>query len=255
MPPGLDYTIFAVTDLSMCTSSHDGGTSFLEPYSTGARLKVDDSAMNESSEPSADQIDPTYGFADFIQSMDIILCGRGSYDQIMHCNSGQWPYPKQRLIVFTSTPLTEPVPQRSESSKCANNADCYQTTDVGACLCLSGPQLSHHPPPPNAEAFSGDPLQLVQKLAKESVKARKFKRESVWVMGGPAVRGAMLQLGVVERVELVMVPRVMSSPGGIPLWSFGDDESGNNNVDLELIDCRSYENGVVSLSYSVVGRS
>lgn len=115
MSPGPDYTIFGITDLSMCTSSHDGGTSFLEAYASGSKLKVDDSVMNESE--TSDLVDPTYGFAEFIQSMDIILVGRGSYDLIMHHQSGQWPYPQKRLIVFTATPLTEPILQRPESSK------------------------------------------------------------------------------------------------------------------------------------------
>jgi hypothetical protein len=115
MPPGPDYTIFAITDLSMCTSTHDGGTSFLEAYAAGSKLKVDDSVMNESE--TSDPVDPTYGFADFIQIMDIILVGRGSYDLIMHHNSGHWPYPQKRLIVFTATPLTEPIPPRPDSSR------------------------------------------------------------------------------------------------------------------------------------------
>jgi riboflavin biosynthesis pyrimidine reductase len=73
-------------------------------------------------------------------------------------------------------------------------------------------------------------------------------------MGGPTVRGAMLELGVVERVELVMVPRIMNSAGGAPLWTFGDND-GSQSVELQLIDSRSYENGVVSLSYVVLGQS
>lgn len=67
-------------------------------------------------------------------------------------------------------------------------------------------------------------------------------------MGGSQVRGAMLQLGVVERVEIVMVPRIMKE--GTPLWSFGGSLN-DEDLHMELIDCRSYENGVVSLSYSV----
>lgn len=117
---------------------------------------------------------------------------------------------------------------------------------------ISGHQLSHYPPPLNTEQFSGSPYQLVQLLEKEGNKSRKFKRESVWVMGGPSVRGEMIKIGAVERVEIVMVPRIVN--GGIPVWSFGSAEPGFSEVPLELIDCRSYENGVVGLSY-VVNRS
>ncbi|PVF98724.1 hypothetical protein CPB86DRAFT_814565 [Serendipita vermifera] len=222
--PGPDYTIFAITDLSMCTAQHNGDTSFLTPYTNGAKqiIKSEDSSMGDERET-----DPSYGFDDFLASMDILVCGRLTYEQIMHNSKGQWPYLRKRLIVFSSTPLGEPTP----------NAD-------------SGSQLPLYPPPPGAEAFPGSPSQLVQKLAKEGTKSRKFKRESVWVMGGPKVRGAMLQLGVVERIELVMVPKILND--GIPLWSLGPSPDDKQDVQLELIECRSYENGVVGLSYSVV---
>jgi len=110
--PGPDYTIFAATDLAMCTSSGDGGTSFLEAYAPGSRLRPggEESSLDESSVSD-------YGFEDFIRSMDIILCGRGTYDQIMHYSAGKWPYPQKRLIVFTVTPLTEPSPQRPDSGE------------------------------------------------------------------------------------------------------------------------------------------
>ncbi|KIM27808.1 hypothetical protein M408DRAFT_159458 [Serendipita vermifera MAFF 305830] len=221
--PGLDYNIFAFCDLSMRTSDSDGGASFLAPYASGSKLRINESSMDEST--TTDAIDPTYGFDEFIRSMDIIVCGRGHYDQIMHQTSGKWPYPQQRLIVFTETPLTEPAP---------------------ACPSTSS-QPSHHAPPSNAEAFAGTPAELAQKLSKDGIKSRKFKRQAVWVMGGPKVRGAMLELGEIGRVELVIVPRIMTSSGGVPLWSFGGDEK--QDVELDLIDSRSYENGVVSLSY------
>jgi hypothetical protein len=102
--PGPDYTIFAMTDLTMCTSLPNGDTSFLAPYANGARLvpKNEDSSMGE--------IDPSYGFDDFLDSMDILVCGRKTYDQIMHNSKGQWPYLRKRLIVFSATPLGEPMP-------------------------------------------------------------------------------------------------------------------------------------------------
>jgi hypothetical protein len=99
--PGPDYTLFAITDLSMCTSLHNGDTSFLLPYSTGARLKTGENLHED--------IDPSYGFENFLNSMDILLCGRHTYDHIMHHAQGQWPYPRKRLIVFSATPLSEPL--------------------------------------------------------------------------------------------------------------------------------------------------
>jgi riboflavin biosynthesis pyrimidine reductase len=69
-------------------------------------------------------------------------------------------------------------------------------------------------------------------------------------MGGPSVRGEMLKLGAVERVEIVMVPRIIN--GGTPIWTFGTSrEQDFQQVPMELIDCRTYENGVLALSYAV----
>lgn len=104
--PGPDYTIFAITDLSMCTAQHNGDTSFLRPFSNGSKLvsKGEDNTSDER------EVDPSYGFDDFLASMDILLCGRHTYNQIMQHSQGQWPYPKKRLIVFSETPLNDPVP-------------------------------------------------------------------------------------------------------------------------------------------------
>ncbi|KAG8828261.1 hypothetical protein FRC19_008377 [Serendipita sp. 401] len=229
---GPDYMIFAVTDLSMHTSLQDGDNSFLASYSKGARLTSKSEEMEDDSKE--EHIDTTYGFDDFLRNMDIILCGRGTYDQIMTRQQGQWPYPSHRLIVFSETPLDQPVP--------TSNAPVY-------------------PPPANSSAFGGTPQDLVTKLSKEKTRSRSFKRSSVWVLGGPTVRGAMLQLGVVGRVELVVVPTIIKRAntaggnGGVPLWAFPANEDGGSSahedVRLELIDCRSYENGVIALSYTV----
>ena len=121
-------------------------------------------------------------------------------------------------------------------------------------------------PPPNSEHFTGTPAQLVQKLIRDNTKQRRFRRESVWVMGGASVRGALLQLGAIERIELVVVPKIVtrgspfaprSGDVGVPLFAFpaieGAQEEEQGDVDLQLIECRSYENGVIGLSYVVGG--
>lgn len=106
MPGPPDYTIYAFTDMSMCTSASNGDTSFLLPYNSGARLtpKAGEDAQQER------EVEPSYGFDDFLSSMDILVCGRRTYDQIMHQAKGQWPYPRKRLIVFSRSPLNEPLP-------------------------------------------------------------------------------------------------------------------------------------------------
>jgi hypothetical protein len=115
--PGPDYTIFALTDLAMCTTQHNGDRSFLSPFADGSKLvsKGEDNTNEEH------KVDPSYGFDDFLASMDILLCGRYTYDQIMHYSKGQWPYPNKRLIVFSETALTEP-PHRVDSGEGAEGS-------------------------------------------------------------------------------------------------------------------------------------
>ncbi|KAG8802077.1 hypothetical protein FRC16_010450 [Serendipita sp. 398] len=154
-----------------------------------------------------EHIDTTYGFDDFLRNMDIILCGRGTYDQIMTRQQGQWPYPSHRLIVFSETPLDQPVPTSNEHHTTPSFSTFIAHEGAKA---LTSPQLAPvYPPPANSSAFGGTPQDLVTKLSKEKTRSRSFKRSSVWVLGGPTVRGAMLQLGVVGRVELVVVPTII----------------------------------------------
>lgn len=245
----------------MCTSLTDGDRSFLEPFARGSRLlskpndeatgsRDEDTSMRNASnkgdaQKEVQDIDPSYGFDEFLASMDILICGRGLYEQTMQRTNGKWPYTGKRLIVFSAVPLSEPVSSPDGQ-----------------------PPQRPFTPPPNSEHFTGTPAQLMQKLFRDNTRSRKFRRESVWVMGGASIRGALLQLGAIERIELVVVPKIItrgnpfaprSGSVGVPLWAFPSIEGGQEeeraDVDLQLIECRSYENGVLGLSYVVGGMS
>lgn len=203
------FLIFVVADIAMKTSRENGDTSFQVPFRDGSTFQQSDGEAT---------FDSTYGFEEFSGELDMIICGRHMYDLVMNLNKGNWPYPQKRLIILTTTPLTQ-APK---------------------------PPLSYFPAPSCAEAFSDDLDHLIEKLAKEGAKKRYFKQELAWVMGGPRLRGAFVNRKLIDRAEIIMVPKLMAD-GVVPVWTL--DGVNSMDVDLRLIECRAFKNGVVGLSY------
>ncbi len=44
------------------------------------------------------------GYADFMASVDVLIMGRNTYDQV--ASFDPWPYPDKRVVVLTSRPIT-----------------------------------------------------------------------------------------------------------------------------------------------------
>lgn len=49
-----------------------------------------------------------FGIEAFLESVDAILMGRGTYDAVRHM--GEWPYPDKAVIVMTGRPLVDAPP-------------------------------------------------------------------------------------------------------------------------------------------------
>lgn len=79
-----------------------------------------------------------------------------------------------------------------------------------------------------------------------SLKAQAGK--DVWLMGGAALFRFLIDAGLVDRVEVTVIP-LMLGAGGIPLLPAGQ------RCQLHLEECRPYPSGVISLKYSVHNRS
>ena len=93
--------------------------------------------------------------------------------------------------------------------------------------------------PASAFAWNGsDAAGLVERLRGEAA-------GGVWVVGGGKTAGLLLAEGLLEEVELTVMPLLLGR--GIPLWP----EQGSGHHRLELLRAHGHQNGAVHLHYRV----
>lgn len=87
------------------------------------------------------------------------------------------------------------------------------------------------------EFYSGDLVRLVNDRLRPVFR-------SIWIVGGGAVSGACLRLGLADEVRYSIMPVVIGE--GIPFFAgLGRD------VALHLVEVRAYKSGMVALSHEV----
>ena len=85
---------------------------------------------------------------------------------------------------------------------------------------------------------SDDPAGTVATLKQQSGK-------DIWLFGGAGLFGSLLGLGLVDRVEVAIIPVILG--GGVPL-----SHDLQRRAELQLIDHRVYPTtGTVSLTYTI----
>lgn len=91
---------------------------------------------------------------------------------------------------------------------------------------------------PTVEFLAGDLRAIVE---------QKLRREfaSIWVVGGGALCGECLRLGLVDEVRLSLLPIVIGK--GIPFFNGLDKD-----VALHLKEVKAYKNGMVALCHDVI---
>ena len=93
--------------------------------------------------------------------------------------------------------------------------------------------------PPNAG------VTIVSENAGEVV--RNLKNESgkdIWLMGGGILAASLLRERLVDEIGVTIQPILLGS--GIPLFP-----DLGLQIDLQLLECKTYKNGLVNLSYRV----
>jgi len=90
------------------------------------------------------------------------------------------------------------------------------------------------------EFYSGDLARLVNDRLRPTF-------ASIWFVGGGAVSGECLRLGLADEIRYSILPILIGD--GIPFF-----EDGDKDVALHLADVRAYKSGMVELCYGVLGR-
>lgn len=214
------YAVFAFVDLAnnIADSTYLGAHAL---DNTSGSLPVHPYPINTSIDGESSPADLLgYGFPEFFNEVTVILLGKKMYDLLMLSNNGHWPYPTKRVIVLTTTPLDCP-------SADLNAEDVRWQVE------------------PTIEAFSGTIQDFQAKLVKEGLK-KKWGRDLVWVLGGSALIDACMEIKLIDRVDLVVLPCIF--PAFTPFW-----KGSRNGVlhQLELIESHSTADGAVCSSYSV----
>ena len=91
---------------------------------------------------------------------------------------------------------------------------------------------------PGVEIVGDDPAGFVEALRRED-------GEDVWLMGGGVLFRSLLDAGLVDGVEVAVVPVLLGQ--GIPLLP-----SWKGDARLELLDMERYPSGIVQLRYRVL---
>lgn len=103
--------------------------------------------------------------------------------------------------------------------------------------CIVVTSRSMETAPDNVEPWIGDLGQLVDEL-------RRQKTGDVWVAGGAKAIRAFMDLGVIDHLDLFVMPLLLGD--GKPLF-----ERSDRTARLTLLAAKSFANGVVKLSYVV----
>ena len=90
MPPKRRVILYIAASLDGFIAGPDGNVDWLTPF------------------PGED-----HGYAEFIASIDTLIMGRKTYDQML--SFGDWPHGTMRSIVLTSSPLPDERPARVEA--------------------------------------------------------------------------------------------------------------------------------------------
>ena len=90
-------------------------------------------------------------------------------------------------------------------------------------------------------------IELIRKDAVEFIRSlRTEEGKNIFVMGGGMLARPLFEANLIDEVGVTIHPVLLGS--GTPLF-----HEMSHRIDLELITCRSFKNGCVSLTYRVTG--
>lgn len=139
-----------------------------------------------------------HGYDEFMATVDALVIGRKTYETVLGFEA--WPYGEKPVFVLSGSPLA-PAP-------------------VGAVL----------------ERMSGDPVEIVSRLAGRGI-------GHIYVDGGDTIQ-RFLRAGLIRRLVITRVPVLIGT--GIPLFG-----ALRRDIVLEHVGTRQFASGLVQTEYIV----
>lgn len=81
-------------------------------------------------------------------------------------------------------------------------------------------------------------------IAKQVAKIKKEEGKDIWLFGGAGLTSSLMNLKLVDEISLAVHPVILG--GGQPLFN-----EITKRIKLKLIDTKTYDTGLVSLTYSL----
>lgn len=184
--------------------------------------------------PTPSDPNEDFGFADFLASVDVVVMGRKTFDQVAaFVNDGvPWPYAGKPVYVVSRTMRQEDIPPETLAAARASDENKETKISVSA----------------------ASPAETLRVVARETRKTKGSRPLRAYVDGGSIVR-ALLEEDLVDEMVLTTVPVLIGR--GAPLFGFdartnANGASKNVSEDLrwDVAESTRYENdGLVKTRY------
>ena len=181
------------------------------------------------SDPSED-----FGFADFLASVDVVVMGRKTFDQVAAfvAEGVPWPYAGKPVYVVSRTMRQEDIPPETLAAARASDENKETKISVSA----------------------ASPAETLRVVARETRKKKSSRPLRAYVDGGSIVR-ALLEEDLVDEMVLTTVPVLIGR--GAPLFGFdartntnGASKNVSEDLRWDVAASTRYENdGLVKTRY------
>ena len=184
--------------------------------------------------PTPSDPNEDFGFADFLASVDVVVMGRKTFDQVAAFveDGVPWPYAGKPVYVVSRTMRQEDIPPETLAAARASDENKETKISVSA----------------------ASPAETLRVVARETRKKKGSRPLRAYVDGGSIVR-ALLEEDLVDEMVLTTVPVLIGR--GAPLFGFdartnANGASKNVSEDLrwDVAESTRYENdGLVKTRY------
>ena len=184
--------------------------------------------------PTPSDPNEDFGFADFLASVDVVVMGRKTFDQVAAFveDGVPWPYAGKPVYVVSRTMRQEDIPPETLAAARASDENKETKISVSA----------------------ASPAETLRVVARETRKKKGSRPLRAYVDGGSIVR-ALLEEDLVDEMVLTTVPVLIGR--GAPLFGFdartnANGASKNVSEDLrwDVAASTRYENdGLVKTRY------